>query len=131
MSDSKATAGTGTPAAAPAAAPPASAQNTSARGGRGGGRGRGRGGRGVGSHPSGNGSGGTHNGTEQQSRGLKDVPTFRTPAEKGGKAGYDKVISHMKSHIVKNMTNGTDVAPILSLKDVTLDYPSNYLPQMR
>ena len=120
MSDSDASAGTGTPAAAPPAAPPA--QNTSGRGGRG--RGRGRGGRGAASHPSGNGSGATHNGTEQHSRGLKDVPIFRTPAEKGGKAGYDRVISHMKSHIVTQMIHGSDVAPILSLKDVTLALPA-------
>jgi len=113
MSDDETTVVTGPPAAAP----PTSAQNTSGRGGRGGGL---RGG----SHPSGNGSRGRHSGTEQQSRGLKDIPTFRTPAEKGGKADFDKVISRMKSHIVKTLTHGTDVTPIFSLKDITLTEPA-------
>ena len=30
----------------------------------------------------------------------------------------------MKSHIIKNMTHGADVAPILSLKDITLTEPA-------
>ena len=56
--------------------------------------------------------------------GIQGIPSFCTPAENGDKARFDKVRNLLKSHVVQNLYQGKDVAPILSsLTDAVLAEP--------
>ena len=56
--------------------------------------------------------------------GIPGIPSFCTPAENGDKARFDKVRSKLASHVVQNLYQGKDLAPILlSLTDAVLTEP--------